>query len=164
MSMSSADAGTALAARLLELLAGRGATLATAESCTGGRIAAALTAVPGSSRVFLGGIVAYSNRVKVELLGVSPRTIEEYGAVSEQCAREMALGARGRFASDFAIAVTGIAGPEGGSVEKPVGTVWFAWATSESVSAELKLLTGGRAAVQDQAAEFALEGLWRELA
>ena len=152
-----------LAERLLEELARRGASLATAESCTGGRIAAALTAVPGSSRAFFGAIVAYSNQVKIDLLGVSPRTIEEHGAVSEQCAREMALGARGRFRSDYAVAVTGIAGPDGGSADKPVGTVWFAWASPENVGAELRLLAGDRATIQQQAAEHALEGLWREL-
>src|SRR5690606_10160717 len=101
-------------------------TLATAESCTGGNIARLITALPGSSSMFEGSAVTYSNAVKTALLGVKTETLEAYGAVSEQTVREMALGAQARFHVDYAIAVSGIAGPDGGTAEKPVGLVWIA--------------------------------------
>ena len=103
----------------------RGLTLALAESCTGGGIAAMLTDVPGSSSFFLLGAVAYANSAKTTLLGVDPDILEEHGAVSEAVARAMARGARERAGSDLALSVTGVAGPGGGSEDKPVGTVWF---------------------------------------
>ncbi len=116
-----------LARRVLQLLRERGATLTTAESCTGGLIASLLTAVPGSSEGFHAGFVTYSNAIKQSVLGVREDTLAQHGAVSEEVVREMALGALDRAGADYAIAVSGIAGPDGGSREKPVGTVWIAW-------------------------------------
>ena len=107
------------------LLRERGETFAVAESCTGGMIADSVVSLPGSSQVFLGGVVSYSNQVKVDLLGVDSHTLRAHGAVSAEVAKQMAAGAREKLKSHFAIAVTGIAGPDGGSVEKPVGTAWI---------------------------------------
>jgi len=117
-----------IAAEAVRLLAWKKKNLALAESCTGGFIANAITNVPGASEIFLGGIVAYSNGVKEKFLGVRPETLKKHGAVSEFVAREMAEGARKKFGADFAIAVTGIAGPSGGTKAKPVGTVFIALA------------------------------------
>lgn len=116
-----------LAQRVLQLLRERNATLTTAESCTGGLIASQLTRVPGSSEGFHAGFVTYSNAIKQSVLGVREDTLAQHGAVSEEVVREMALGALDRASADYAIAVSGIAGPDGGSPEKPVGTVWIAW-------------------------------------
>jgi len=116
-----------LAERVLQLLRARGASLTTAESCTGGLIAAMLTRVPGSSDCFHAGFVTYSNAIKQSVLGVSAQTLAQHGAVSEEVVREMALGALQRSSADYAIAVSGIAGPDGGTADKPVGTVWLAW-------------------------------------
>ena len=138
----------ALAQKLVARLAAAGHTLATAESCTGGWIAQAITAIPGSSDVFPGGIVSYSNRAKVELLGVSQATLDEHGAVSEQTVIEMASGARARFHSDYAVAVSGIAGPGGGTDDKPVGTVWIAWLGLEGMRTECCHFEGDREAVR----------------
>jgi nicotinamide-nucleotide amidase len=109
-----------------QILKARGLRVATAESCTGGLIGELITSVAGSSAYFAGGAIAYANDEKVRQLGVSPATLEAHGAVSEACVREMALGARARFDVDLAVAVTGVAGPDGGSPDKPVGTVWLA--------------------------------------
>lgn len=117
----------ALAQRLGGVLRARGWMLATAESCTGGWIAKAITDVAGSSDWFSGGIVAYANAAKATLLDVPVDTLEKHGAVSQQTAVAMAAGALARFTADLAVAVTGIAGPGGGSIDKPVGTVWVAW-------------------------------------
>ena len=125
-------------------LTAKGKTLATAESCTGGTIASQLTAQAGASRYFRGGIVAYSNEVKECALGVKHSTLEQYGAVSEQTAREMAEGVRERFDSDYAIATTGIAGPDGGTPTKPVGTVWIAVASHTHTEAALLNFPGRR--------------------
>lgn len=152
-----------LARRVIDELGERGFTLAVAESCTGGQLSAALTAVSGASHVFLGGVVAYGNQAKQDLLGVDWRTLEEYGAVSEETAAEMARGVRERFGSDFAIATTGVAGPGGGSELKPVGLVYLAWAGPGTLRAERKLFTGDRGSVQHQAVEQALAGLWKDL-
>jgi nicotinamide-nucleotide amidase len=122
-----------LAQRVLELLSERGATLATAESCTGGLIASMLTRVPGSSQGFHAGFVTYSNAMKQSILGVREETLAQHGAVSEAVVREMALGALERANADYAIAVSGIAGPDGGSPEKPVGTVWLAWGDRRNI-------------------------------
>jgi nicotinamide-nucleotide amidase len=122
-------------ARLME---SNNITLATAESCTGGTIASKLTAIAGASAYFKGGVVAYSNEVKMCALGVQHNTLEKYGAVSEQTAREMAEGARQRLSADYAVATTGIAGPAGGTPDKPVGTVWIAVAGPNGTETRLK--------------------------
>jgi nicotinamide-nucleotide amidase len=119
-----------------ELLKQQNATIATAESCTGGRLAAALNALPGSSAYFMGSVVAYANEVKEQVLGVEHDTLIRYGAVSEQTVRQMAEGVRRLMHTDYAIATSGIAGPDGGTEDKPVGTVWIAWATPEGTTAE----------------------------
>lgn len=122
------------------LLTKSSSTLATAESCTGGFVASQITSVPGSSQYYQGTVVSYSNQVKVNILGVSPQTLETYGAVSEETAREMAEGARRSLNTTYAISTTGVAGPDGGTIEKPVGTVWIACATpTETVTQQLKL-------------------------
>jgi nicotinamide-nucleotide amidase len=146
------------------LLQARGQSLATAESCTGGRIAAALTAIPGSSRSFVGGFVAYANSMKIEQLGVDSATIERYGAVSEAVGVEMARGARVGLGADIAISVTGIAGPEGGSDEKPVGLVWIALADGGDTTQAWRLqLHGDRNAIQERATVASLGIIWRYL-
>ena len=139
----------AAAARLLEACRRRGVLLATAESCTGGLIAAALTAVAGSSDVVDRGFVTYSNAAKTEMLGVPAALIEAEGAVSEPVARAMAQGALARSAAGIAVAVTGVAGPGGGSAAKPVGLVWFGLAQrGEPVAAECQVFPGDRGAVR----------------
>ena len=119
-----------------ELLKQQNATIATAESCTGGRLAAALNAQAGSSAYFMGSVVAYANEVKEQVLGVEHDTLMQYGAVSEQTVRQMAEGVRRLMRTDYAIATSGIAGPDGGTEDKPVGTVWIAWATPDGTVAE----------------------------
>jgi nicotinamide-nucleotide amidase len=147
-----------LSSRLGRLLRESGKTLAVAESCTGGLVAKLLTDVPGSSEYFLGGVVSYGNDAKRELLAVRRETLEEHGAVSSQAALEMARGALARFDADFAVAVTGIAGPDGGTPEKPVGTVYFALARRDGGETSKKReFNGDRAAVRQAASLFALE-------
>ncbi len=118
------------------LLLERGMTLSTAESCTGGYIAHLVTSIPGSSGYFMGSVVAYSNQIKTGILGVKEQTLAEHGAVSEQTVKQMAEGVQKKFKTDYAIAVSGVAGPEGGSAEKPVGTTWIAIAGPGGVSAK----------------------------
>ncbi|HAR20532.1 MAG TPA: damage-inducible protein CinA, partial [Cytophagales bacterium] len=126
------------------LLKEKGRTLATAESCTGGAVAALVTSVSGSSAYFLGSVVAYSNEVKEKLLGVKFSTLEKYGAVSEQTVIEMAEGVRHSLGSDIGIATTGVAGPTGGTSEKPVGTVWIAYSDATKTIAKKLPLTSER--------------------
>lgn len=135
---------------LAALLRVSGLTLAVAESCTGGLIAGRITDLAGSSAYFAGGVVAYSNRVKEQLLHVPVRLLEEHGAVSEAAARAMAEGARMVLGSDVALAVTGIAGPDGGTPEKPVGTVFVAFADQHGCQVERFLFGGDRAQVRQQ--------------
>ena len=142
--------------QLVALCRERGLTLATAESCTGGLVAGRITSVPGSSAVFLGGVVSYSNEVKRELLGVPQEVLERVGAVSAECAEAMAAGARGRLKADAAVSVTGIAGPDGGTPAKPVGLVFFGVATAAGVKSERCLFAGDRESVRRQAADRAL--------
>jgi nicotinamide-nucleotide amidase len=148
----------ALVARLAAALRARAASLATAESCTGGMVAAACTSIAGSSDWFERGVVTYSNAAKSELLGVAPELIARHGAVSAEVARAMASGLLARAPTAFALAVTGIAGPGGGSAEKPVGTVWIATAARDGASEALLLqASGDRAAIRHQALVRALE-------
>ncbi len=138
-------------------------TVAAAESLTGGNVSARITAIAGSSAYFLGGIVAYSNAAKASLLGVSEETLATRGAVSAECAREMAEGARRAFGADVAIATTGIAGPGGATERKPVGLVYIALAGPDGVTTEEFHFPGGRAVVTDASAEAALLMLLRGL-
>ena len=145
----------ALAGRLLE----SGRRFAAAESCTGGWIAKCCTDQPGSSAWFERGFVTYSDAAKHDALGVDAQVLQFAGAVSEAVARQMASGALAHSAADVALAVTGIAGPDGGSEEKPVGTVWFAWDVAGAVESECVVFAGGRDAVRRQAVAHALDGL-----
>ena len=133
-----------------------GRTLATAESCTGGSIAARFTALAGASAYFKGGVVAYANGAKSDLLGVDPQTIARHGAVSEEVARQMAEGARRALRADYAVATTGIAGPTGGTAAKPVGTVWIAVATPHETVAVLRQCGSDRGQIIERAASFAV--------
>ncbi len=152
-----------LAGRVGEALAAAGDTLATAESCTGGWIAKALTDVAGSSAWFGWGVVTYSNEAKQSLLGVPAELLETHGAVSQAVVEAMARGALARSGADRAVAVSGIAGPDGGSPDKPVGTVWFAWsrrtADGDSVRSAMSVFDGDRAAVRRASVRVALEGV-----
>ena len=149
-----------LAERLGAALRARRWTVATAESCTGGLIAAAVTEVAGSSEWFDRGFVTYSNEAKVEMLGVRSETLAAHGAVSEATAREMAMGALSRSGAALAVAVTGIAGPAGGTPAKPVGLVCIAWARrGAAVEAQTQRFAGDRAAVRAATVDRALEGL-----
>ena len=145
-----------VAEKLVALLKAQGLTCATAESCTGGGVGSAITAVPGSSAVFAGGIISYANEVKRDVLGVAAQALDEYGAVSPQVAAQMAEGARRLLKTDLAVSLTGIAGPDGGSDEKPVGLVWFGLATAAGTRTEKCLFCGDRAHVREQAVIHAL--------
>ncbi len=145
------------------LLTDRRLTLSTAESCTGGSIASRFTAMSGASQYFMGGVVSYSNAAKADILGVDPSLIEQYGAVSEPVARQMAEGARRITHSDYAIATTGIAGPTGGSAEKPVGTVWIAVATPTHTTAVCRQCGTDRGQIINRAGGFAIALLHDEL-
>jgi nicotinamide-nucleotide amidase len=164
MSRTIDDPLLALAAKLGAAALARGAMIATAESCTGGLVAGAITAIAGSSAWFERGFVTYSNLAKEEQLGVAPSTILRFGAVSEETARAMAEGAVRAAAAQWAVAVTGIAGPDGGSADKPVGTVWFAWAGPGHLQALRRQFDGDRAAVREASVRVALEGLVDRLA
>lgn len=153
-----------LAVRLGEILSAEKLSIATAESCTGGLMAAIITDIPACSGWFERGFVTYSNESKMEMLGVGRDTLEQYGAVSEAVAREMAAGALQNSRADVAVAVTGIAGPDGGSEEKPVGTVWFAWAWPDgSVSAERMWFPGNRDDVRRATVEHAFRTLIKRM-
>ena len=158
------DAGLAervgeLASRLTKL----GWSLSTAESCTGGWIAKCCTDRAGSSGWFERGYVSYSNEAKLDMLGVDEATLEEAGAVSREVAVQMARGAGSGAVTDTALAVTGIAGPDGGTDDKPVGTVWFAWSIRGSVDAEMKRFPGNRESVRRFTVMHALQGLLNRL-
>lgn len=133
-----------------------GRTLATAESCTGGGIGAALTAVPGASAVFKGGIISYCNEIKHRLLGVEEALLEQYGAVSAPVAEAMALGARAALGADMAVSVTGLAGPGGDEFGNPVGTVFLGWTDGENTRVKRCLFSGSREEIRRQAVEAAL--------
>ena len=147
------------AEKMVAEFSSRGLVCAVAESCTGGAVGSAIVSVSGASAVFAGGVISYSNDVKREVLHVSASTLERHGAVSSETACEMASGARELTNADFAVSVTGIAGPGGGSAEKPVGLVWFGLAGRDGVRAERMILSGDRAEVRGAAVEHALEML-----
>ena len=146
-----------------EMLKQRGQTIATAESCTGGKLAALLNKHAGSSAFYKGSVVAYANEVKEQVLGVSPETLKTHGAVSEETVLQMAEGVRRLLGTDYAIATSGIAGPDGGSAEKPVGTVWIGWATPAGSSAECFQLGKLREQVTDRACMKALIGMCKRM-
>ena len=152
---------------LQEILVSRlrhtGDTVAVAESCTGGLLGARITDVPGSSAVFLGGVIAYANEVKVRDLGVDETVLARDGAVSETVAAAMATGVRGRFGSTWGVAITGIAGPDGGSPEKPVGTVWFGLAGPAGVKTHRAIYPGSRPEIRARGAQAAMFLLLRSL-
>ena len=149
-----------LVAGIADALRARSQKMASAESCTGGLIAAACTELSGSSDWFERGFVTYSNAAKSELLGVPAALIEAHGAVSEPVVRAMAAGAVVNAHAHWSVAVTGIAGPTGGSADKPVGTVWFAWATPQGVFSEYQRFGGDRSAVRQASVDRALSGLF----
>jgi nicotinamide-nucleotide amidase len=149
-----------LAAQVGGLLKSHGVMLATAESCTGGGVAQAITEIAGSSAWFERGFVTYSNLSKQQMLGVEAATLEQYGAVSDAVVREMVAGALRYSAAQMALAVSGIAGPDGGTPDKPVGTVWFAWGIKNSVMQTQRYqLAGNRSEVRAQAVRIALQGV-----
>jgi nicotinamide-nucleotide amidase len=152
-----------LARRLGERLKRVGARLAAAESCTGGWAAQVVTSVPGSSAWFERGFVTYSNDAKSEMLGVRPETLAAHGAVSEETAREMARGALARSQASVALAITGVAGPGGGSADKPVGMVCFAWVSADRLHSETRRFSGDRKSVREQSVVRALEGILEHL-
>lgn len=146
----------------LEILAGeylraQGLRLAVAESCTGGLIGHRLTNVPGSSTYFMGGVISYANEAKMRLLGVSEDTLEKYGAVSMETVLEMARGVRLALPADIGISVSGIAGPSGGTADKPVGTTWIGFSWTNAEDARQYRFQGERLAIKEQAAEAALQ-------
>ncbi|MDH5729491.1 MAG: nicotinamide-nucleotide amidase [Gammaproteobacteria bacterium] len=154
-----------LAENIGKCLQARQLRMACAESCTGGWVAKVVTDIAGSSDWFDRGFVTYSNTAKSEMLGVNQQTLQRFGAVSEQTVIEMAKGAFERSDADIVVAISGIAGPGGGSVERPVGTVWFAWAThaSEKPQALVQIFAGDREEVRQQSVEFALHGILKRM-
>ena len=156
------EEGKALEMIVGELLRNKNLTVSTAESCTGGSVAACLTSVPGSSEYFIGGVVAYSNEVKMGLLDVSAQTLEQHGAVSEETVIEMVKGAMKALKTDCAVATSGIAGPGGGTPEKPVGTVWIAAGYKNEIRTFRQETDCGRAMNVERAGKNALL-LLREL-
>lgn len=141
----------------------KGRTLVTAESCTGGGIGAALTAVPGSSAVFKGGIISYTNQVKQDMLGVDSKLLEQFGAVSEPVAKAMAAGARECMSADIAVSVTGLAGPDGDDFGNPVGTVFVGYADENCAKAFVCHFKGNREEVRSCAVKMALDIILREI-
>ena len=150
---------TQLAVTLGQCLRESGAQVSTAESCTGGGIAEAITRIPGSSAWFEAGYVTYSNRQKTQQLNVPEALFSEVGAVSREVVEAMALGAQLHSSAQFSVAVSGVAGPDGGSAEKPVGTVWICWGAAQRLIAQRFQFAGDRDAVRRQTVKAALEGL-----
>jgi nicotinamide-nucleotide amidase len=145
-----------LAQQLGDILQAKGWKITCAESCTGGGIGYAITEISGSSNWFERGFITYSNKAKESMLGVSVATLEQYGAVSAQTVQEMAAGSAKAAVADCAIAVSGIAGPDGGSADKPVGTVWFGFSIGQILSEEKQVFSGDRFQVRQQAIDYAL--------
>ena len=152
----------ATAEKLVKVLTEKKLTCATAESCTGGGVGYAITSVSGASAVFWGGVISYDNSVKHGSLGVPVEILKTKGAVSSECASAMADGVRQRMGTDLAVSITGIAGPGGGTTEKPVGLVWFGVASKADVRAEKMIFSGDRDAVRSSAIEHALQLLVKE--
>ena len=152
-----------LAKRVGVLLSAGGWTVTTAESCTGGGVASAITAIPGCSQWFEGGYISYANHIKESMLGVSSELIVRYGAVSEQVVTAMALRAAEKANADFAVAISGVAGPTGGTLRTPVGTVWFACRGSRGVVTEKHLIQGDRSQVRDSSVKISLRQLLHQL-
>jgi nicotinamide-nucleotide amidase len=157
--LNSTEKSRHLSQQLGELLLKKHWILCTVESCTGGALSSAITSVPGASQWFGYGFVTYANQAKQKLLRVSENTLAQQGAVSERAAREMVLGAKELSSADVVIAVTGIAGPSGGSPDKPIGTVWFAFAVEEKIFTKHHIFQGDRSDIQSQAVQLALETL-----
>ncbi len=155
--------GVSMASVVLDSCAASGETIAVAESCTGGLLGARLTEIPGSSRVLLGGVIAYSNGVKEQELGVSADDIEQFGAVSEQVAVQMARGVRGMIGATIGVGITGIAGPDGGTPDKPVGTVWIAIDVRGETTARVAIYIGDRAEIRHRATQVAMDLIRRAL-
>jgi len=155
----------AVAERVARLLEARGVTLATAESCTGGWISKSLTDIPGSSAWFEYGFVTYGDNAKEMMLGIEPALIEVHGAVSREVAADMAVAARVVSGADLALAVTGVAGPGGGTEDKPVGTVWLAWnGPNRRAATRVETFRGDREVIRRQTVITALQGVLRQLA
>ena len=150
------------AEKLVKVLTEKKLTCATAESCTGGGVGYAITSVSGASTVFWGGVISYDNSVKRDVLGVPAEILATKGAVSSECASAMAEGARRSLKTDLAVSITGIAGPGGGSAEKPVGLVWFGVVSKAGVRTEKMIFPGDRDAVRSSAIEHALQLLLKE--
>ncbi len=150
-----------LARAVIAMAASRGLRISTAESCTGGLLSGALTETPGSSEVFPGGVICYSNEAKIRLLEVPPLVIREHGAVSGECALFMARGAKAIFGTDIACSVTGIAGPGGATAEKPVGLVWFSVVSPTGERTFSRHFEGSRSEIRFFSVHVALEALWR---
>lgn len=166
--MADHDSIRKLAEALVSELKESGKAVATAESCTGGWVAKAITDIAGSSAVFGYGIVTYSNGAKESIVGVQNRTLDEYGSVSAEVVKEMAKGALGLSGADIAVAVSGVAGPDGGTAAKPVGAVWFAWAVRDGANAvvdtRLEQFSGDRELVREASVAYALQGLRERIA
>ena len=152
-----------LANKVVKKLIKKKLKVSFAESCTGGLLSSSITSISGSSKIFNLGLITYSNKAKIKLLGVEQQTLDNYGAVSEQVVEQMAGSALKSSDADYAIAVSGIAGPDGGTAEKPVGTVWICWITPEITRVEKYQLQGDRQAVRDQVIKISLQELLQQL-
>jgi len=157
------NTGVSLPEELIKLLIARKQRIAVAESCTGGLIASQLTSIAGSSKVFEGGFVTYSNAMKQAVLDVKTQTLEAHGSVSEEVVREMAAGALRVSGADYTAAVSGVAGPGGGTADKPVGTVWIAWGSAQQIHATKLLVPLGRIMFQQYVTAVALDLIRREI-
>lgn len=157
------ETGDVMEATVASLLQDLGQTVSVAESCTGGGLGDCLTSIPGASSFFPGGIISYSNEIKVSLLDVNPQTLERHGAVSAECAKEMALGVQKRFGSDWGISITGVAGPGGGSADKPIGLFYVGIAGPHGITCRHHQVGGDRDQIREHAVQRALVALWREL-
>jgi len=148
---------------IIEYLKAQNRTISFAESCTGGRIASAFTAVSGASAILNGSCITYSNEIKQRWLGVREKTLIEYGAVSSECVEEMLVGIKEMASSDYAIAVSGIAGPTGGTEEKPIGTVYIGLLTPKGIDIGLYNFDGSREEIQKEATYMAIEKIYKEI-